>query len=102
MIAFRIMARLRFLRGSWLDPFRNSEERKLERRLLAEFESDIDGFVTTLTAATHAVAVRVVQAYETIRGYGRVKEASASEAAKARAHALAELKAGKAAVELAA
>jgi indolepyruvate ferredoxin oxidoreductase len=102
MIAFRIMARLKFLRGGWLDPFRNSEERKLERRLLAEFESDIDGFVTTLTPATHTVAVRVVQAYETIRGYGRVKEASASEAAKARAHALAELKAGKAAVELAA
>ncbi len=35
------MARLKFLRGGWLDPFRNSDERKLERRLIAEFEADV-------------------------------------------------------------
>ena len=33
MTAFRLMARLRFLRGTLLDPFRHSDERKLERRL---------------------------------------------------------------------
>ncbi len=45
MTAFRLMARLRFLRGTLLDPFRNSDERKLERRLIAEFEADIDELV---------------------------------------------------------
>ena len=50
-----------------------------------------------------AIAVRVVGAYETIRGYGHVKEASAAEAAKTRAGALAELTGGaRATVERAA
>jgi indolepyruvate ferredoxin oxidoreductase len=94
MTAFRIMARLRFLRGTWLDPFRFSDERKLERRLLAEFEADVADFIQRLTPQSHSAAVRVVGAYEGIRGYGHVKEASASEAAKARSNALAELKDG--------
>ena len=102
MTAFRVMARLKFLRGTWLDPFRLSEERKLERRLVAEFEADVADLTQRLTPASHPIAVRVVGAYETIRGYGHVKEASAEEAAKARASALNELKAGKAPVEKAA
>ena len=85
MTAFRIMARLKFLRGTWLDPFRLSDERKLERRLIAEFEADVADLTQRLTPASHPIAVRVVGAYETIRGYGHVKEASAAEAAKARA-----------------
>jgi indolepyruvate ferredoxin oxidoreductase len=102
MTAFRIMARLKFLRGTWLDPFRSSEERKLERRLLAEFEADVEDLIARLTPATHPFAVRVVGAYETIRGYGHVKEASAAEAAKTRATALRELKTGKAPADVAA
>ena len=96
------MARLRFLRGTWLDPFRNSDERKLERRLIAEFEADVEDLTQRLTPAFHSTAVRVVESYEAIRGYGHVKEASAAEAAKTRAAALNELKAGKAQVEKAA
>ena len=102
MAAFRIMARLKFLRGTWLDPFRSSDERKLERRLLAEFEADVADLVQRLTSASHPVAVRVVSAYEAIRGYGHVKEASAAEAAKTRAAALNEIKAAKAPIERAA
>ena len=79
------MARLRFLRGTWLDPFRSTHERKLERRLIAEFEADVEIALSRLTAANHAAAVRLLGASETIKGYGRVKEASAAEAAKARA-----------------
>jgi len=103
MTAFRVMARLKFLRGTWLDPFRLSDERKLEKRLLAEFEADVSDLVPRLTRASHAAAVRVVEAYETIRGYGHVKEASATEAAKTRTGALAELTGGaRATVERAA
>jgi indolepyruvate ferredoxin oxidoreductase len=102
MKAFRVMARLKFLRGTWLDPFRSSDERKLERRLIAEFEADVADLTQRLTPASHAVAVRVIGSYETIRGYGHVKEASAVEAAKTRADALNELRAGKAPVEKAA
>jgi indolepyruvate ferredoxin oxidoreductase len=102
MSAFRVMARLKFLRGTWLDPFRNSDERKLERRLIAEFEADVADLTQRLTPASHPAAIRVLGAYETIRGYGHVKEANAAEAAKTRAQALNELKAGRTPVEKAA
>jgi indolepyruvate ferredoxin oxidoreductase len=102
MTAFHVMARLKFLRGTWLDPFRNSGERKLERRLISEFEADVADLTQRLTPASHPIAVRVIGAYETIRGYGHVKEASAAEATKTRASALNELRAGRTPVEKAA
>jgi indolepyruvate ferredoxin oxidoreductase len=102
MTAFRMMARLKFLRGTLLDPFRLSGERKLERRLIGEFEADVADLTQRLTPTSHPIAVRVVGAYETIHGYGHVKEANAEEAAKARASALNELKGGRAPVERAA
>jgi indolepyruvate ferredoxin oxidoreductase len=88
MTAMRLMARLRFLRGTFVDPFRNNEERTLERKLLAEFEADVETVLARLNATNHAAAVRLIAAYETIKGYGRVKAASAADAAKARAAAL--------------
>ena len=102
MTAFRILARLKFLRGTWLDPFRSSDERKLERRLAAEYEADIEDLIARLTPANHAIAVEIAGLPETIRGYGRVKEANAKEAAKARAKAFERLKTAKAPMELAA
>jgi indolepyruvate ferredoxin oxidoreductase len=102
MTAFRVLARLKFLRGTWLDPFRSSEERKLERRLVAEYEADVEELVARLAPANHAIAVRIAGLPETIRGYGRVKEAAAAEAAKARASALQQLKTAKTQMELAA
>jgi indolepyruvate ferredoxin oxidoreductase len=102
MTAFRIMAQLKFLRGTWLDPFRKSEERKLEQRLIAEFEADVADLTERLTPASHPIAIRVMSAYETIRGYGHVKEASATEATRVRATAIGELRVAKAPIEKAA
>ncbi|RBP08245.1 indolepyruvate ferredoxin oxidoreductase [Roseiarcus fermentans] len=102
LMAFRVMARLRFLRGSPLDPFRSSAERTLERRLMAEFEGDVERTLERLSPANHAAAVRLLSVAGTIRGYGRVKEASAAEAATARAAALRQFEAEKAAMEMAA
>ncbi len=61
MTAFRVLARLRVLRGTWLDPFRNSDERKLERRLLADYEADIEELLARLAPANHAIAVRIAE-----------------------------------------
>ena len=102
MTAFRVAAKLRFLRGTWLDPFRSSDERTLERRLVAEFEADVDDVVARLSAANHAAAVRLLGVPETIKGYGRVKEASAADAAQARAAALRQFNAAKPPMEMAA
>ena len=89
LTAFRAMAKLKFLRGTLLDPFRDNDERRLERRLLAEFEGDVEAALARLTPENHGAAVRLLGIAATVKGYGRVKEASAAEAAQARAAALA-------------
>ena len=74
----------------------------LERRLLGEFETDVEDLIGRLSPDNHAAAVRLASVYETIRGYGRVKEANAAEAAKARANALRQLRADSSPVDKAA
>ncbi len=56
----------------------------------------------TSTPANHAAAVRLLGVAETVKGYGRVKEASAVEAAKARAAAQRQFNARRAPMEKAA
>ena len=102
MTAFRIVASLRGLRGTLFDPFRYNAERKLEQQLMAEFEADVEDVLAKLNASNHAAAVRLLGVAETIKGYGRVKEASALEAAKARAAAQRQFNAQKAPLEKAA
>ena len=80
----------------------SSDERRLERRLVAEFEGDVDNALARLTPASHAAAVRLLSLAEAIKGYGRVKEAAANEAAMAREAALRQFEAEKAPMEMAA
>ncbi len=71
--AFRLLARLKGLRGSALDPFGRTEERKMERALIAQYESSIEEILQSLNAGNHAAAVDVARIPELIRGYGHVK-----------------------------
>jgi len=91
MSAMRAMARLRWLRGSLLDPFRNSDERRLERRLLAQYESDVAQCLARLDATNHAAAVELASLPERIRGFGHVKAESAALADRERAQLLVQL-----------
>jgi indolepyruvate ferredoxin oxidoreductase len=76
MHAFRLLARARRMRGSWLDPFRHTAERRMSRRLVAEYEQELRGLIATLNPATHELAVRLASLPERIRGYGYVRAAS--------------------------
>jgi len=81
MGAFRLLARLRWLRGTWLDPFAHSAERRMERRLLAEYEETVATIVARLSADTHGLAVALARYPEKIRGFGHVKAEAAARAA---------------------
>jgi len=72
--AFRLLARLRGLRGSWLDPFSKTAERRMERQLLADYETLLAEVARDLTPETHADAVALLSVPEKIRGYGHVRE----------------------------
>ena len=74
--ALRILARGKALRGTAFDPFGRTEERRLERRLITEYEARVDELLAGLDAKTLPVAVAIAEVPRSIRGYGHVKLAS--------------------------
>ncbi|MEC7765137.1 MAG: indolepyruvate ferredoxin oxidoreductase family protein [Pseudomonadota bacterium] len=72
---FRVLARLKWLRGSWADPFARSADRKVERALIADYEADLE-FVAALPGTVSQALVRdLLGLPQDVRGYGPVKEA---------------------------
>ena len=73
MKAFGVLAKLRKYRGTALDIFGKSAERKLERSLIGEYEAVIAEILAKLTPQNHAAAVDLASVPEHIRGYGHVR-----------------------------
>jgi indolepyruvate ferredoxin oxidoreductase len=72
--AFGVLAKMKGLRGTALDVFGKTEERRTERALIVEYRACIDELLTTLNASNLALAVEIARIPEEIRGYGHVKE----------------------------
>jgi indolepyruvate ferredoxin oxidoreductase len=86
LTAFKLLAKLKGLRGTAFDIFGRTEERRLERQLIADYEKAIDELLSRLAHDNHATAVAIADVPEHIRGYGHVKlrhlrDAKAKEAA---------------------
>lgn len=71
--AFHLLARLRFLRGTKLDIFQHTAERKLARQLLLDYESDLNLILERLSSATFETALALARLPEKIRGFGDVR-----------------------------
>jgi indolepyruvate ferredoxin oxidoreductase len=80
MRAFRVLAKLRSVRGTALDPFSYLAERRWERRLLAEYEAVLDAIEAGLAPHNYAIGVALAAYPQKIRGFGHVKEAQARPA----------------------
>jgi indolepyruvate ferredoxin oxidoreductase len=74
LTALRILAKFRGLRGTPLDPFGYTQERKDERALIRRYEATIGEVLEKLTPENHALAVEIARLPEHIRGYGHVKQ----------------------------
>jgi indolepyruvate ferredoxin oxidoreductase len=74
MTAFKLLARLKGLRGGAFDIFGKTEERKTERALIGEYRASIEEVLKSLSAANHATAVEIARIPEQIKGFGHVKE----------------------------
>jgi len=74
--AFRLLAKLKGLRGSPFDVFSYSSERKLELSLVARIEETIDLLLESLTLNNRQHAVEIIDLYLGVRGYGHVKQAN--------------------------
>jgi indolepyruvate ferredoxin oxidoreductase len=75
-LAFPTLAKLKGLRGTGFDIFGMTEERKMERGLLRDFEAEVDLLVAGLSQDRLAVATQIATVPQAIRGFGHVKEAS--------------------------
>ena len=91
MRAFAWLARLKRLRGTPFDPFARTAERRMERRLLADYEADVERILAVLDADRLATAIELAALPAEIRGFGHVKEAAVERAAPRRAALLASL-----------
>ena len=79
----RVLAKLRWLRGTKLDPFRYGADRKLERALLADYERLIERLIAELGDARFEIAVELACLPGQVRGYGPIKRQAAERAAVA-------------------
>jgi indolepyruvate ferredoxin oxidoreductase len=70
---FKLLARLKFLRGTPFDPFGHTRERHIERQLVADYEALLVQLIAKLTPENYAIAVGLAAIPEKIRGYGHVK-----------------------------
>ncbi|MEC7537061.1 MAG: indolepyruvate ferredoxin oxidoreductase family protein, partial [Pseudomonadota bacterium] len=89
---FRMLAKLKFLRGTPFDPFGYSAERKNERELIADYVTTIEALLRDLTPDNHATAIDIAALPEQIRGYGHVKESNISLAKARQRELLAEFR----------
>jgi indolepyruvate ferredoxin oxidoreductase len=73
MHAFGLLAKLKFLRGTALDPFGYTAERRTERQLVRDYEALLDELIARLSPDNHHLAVGLAAIPEKIRGFGPVK-----------------------------
>ena len=91
--AFRVLARMRRLRGTAFDLFGRTEERRMERRLIAEYRETIGEVLDALTPGNHETAVALASVPERIKGFGHVKTRNLEAARKHAVRLKAELQA---------
>ena len=92
LTAMRLLAPLKFLRGTAFDPFGHTPERAAERRLIAEYETLVAELIDRLTPETHPLATELAALALKIRGFGHIKTQAIARAKTAEAALLARLR----------
>ena len=82
--AMKILSKFKFLRGSSFDIFGYSFERRMERRLIREYEELLEELISGLKPGNHATAVQLAEIPEQIRGFDVVKKRHVEVAEKNR------------------
>jgi indolepyruvate ferredoxin oxidoreductase len=96
MKAFGVLSKMRFLRGTVLDPFGYTKERRMERALIKEYHETIAALLPRLNRGNLDVAVALASLPEEIRGYGHIKDAAIAKARARRGELLQRMGAGTA------
>jgi len=91
---FPLLARMKRLRGTPFDPFGYSPERRMERKMIKQYEADMRLVLDGLAAGSLDAAVALAELPLQVRGFGPVKEANYATAMKRRDEVLAAFKGG--------
>lgn len=90
----RLMAKLKSLRGTPLDIFGYTAERKMERGLIKQYERDMREVLPKLDDGTRDAIIALAALPLQIRGFGPVKQAAEAKAAKRREELLSAIREG--------
>jgi len=93
--AFRVLAKLKRLRGTPLDVFGMTAERKAERRLIGEYEATVAELLEHLDGENRKLAAEIASVPEHIRGFGHIKRRHLDEAKKKEAALVAAFRASR-------
>ena len=91
MTGFRLLAKMKRLRGTRLDVFGRTAERRMERQLIADYHALLETLVASPLLACSETALELANLPDMIRGYGHVKEANVAKATQRQAELLASL-----------
>ncbi len=83
-----LLAGLRGLRGGAWDIFGRTDERRMERQLISDYESTMAEVLAGLNHDNHAMATRIAEVPDRMRGFGHVKEKAVAKAKEAEAEML--------------
>ncbi len=89
-----VLQKMKFLRGTPFDPFGRTQERRMERALISQYEADMKAVLPKLTDATRDAIVALAELPLQIRGFGPVKQANEGKAAKRREELLSVIQTG--------
>ncbi|MEM7723411.1 MAG: indolepyruvate ferredoxin oxidoreductase family protein, partial [Pseudomonadota bacterium] len=92
--AYGPLAKMKVLRGTPLNPFGYTAERKMERALIRQYEADLNEWLPKAEPAMMEALIALAELPLQIRGFGPVKEKNAEKAAQTREAVLATLRAG--------
>ena len=92
---FKLLAKLKSLRGSYFDPFGYSAERKQERALISDYEALLETVLPTLGQHNYRLAVELASLPAQIRGFGHIKAANLAKVRARQAELLAQFQAAR-------
>ena len=70
---FQVLARMKPLRGTALDPFGRTEVRRVERSLVEEYTQLVDQVLAVLTGDNRDLALELLTLPDLVRGYEQIK-----------------------------
>jgi indolepyruvate ferredoxin oxidoreductase len=78
LMGFKLLKQFKGLRGTALDVFGYTEERRMERALIQEYQASIDKVLAQLqaghvSAERYALALELARLPESMKGFGHVK-----------------------------